>query len=123
MKNICIEGTINFRNLGMEYIYTPIPLKLEFESNTNINIIERQKLIIEVEKVLKNYINSVNSEKSDILKSFHSFNEMFIELFKKHIKQLNLKYLNGVNLINLTIGDNIHSVDGITNKNQIINLN
>lgn len=123
MKNISIEGTINFRNLGMEYIYTPIPLKIEFQSSRDINIIERKKLIIEIENILKSYINLVISNKNEILKAFDSFNDLFIWVFQNTIRDLKLDYLNDVKSISIQVGDDTHTVDGITNTNQIINLN
>lgn len=123
MKNINIEGTINFRNLGMEYIYTPIPLKMEFKSSKDINIIERKKLIIEIDNILKNYINLVFSKKAEVLKAFDSFNDLFIWIFQNTIRDLNLDYLKDVKTISISIGDSVHTVDGITNKNQIININ
>lgn len=119
--DIKINGTINVRKPGMEYIYTPIPIKISFKKETTINVIERAKILLTIKTLIREYILLIYNKKDEILNKYNSFNSLFIDMVKFKFQEN--KHLQDVEDIIIEIGDFKNSLDGVIVTPQTIRLN
>lgn len=117
MNTVDINTYINIRNVGLEYIYTPISLDIKLEGeDLKINTINRLKIVVLIEDIINYYLICIKTKSKDILKEYESFNAFFLEKLNDTLKESEL--MESVSKILIKID----SVDGITSTTQTIDL-